>query len=75
MGRKLRVYGGLVYKRGKQVRAIVAVYTLKELATILDMSLYYARTWWGETRNKEELKLALAKPLKIIYLRELGGKG
>jgi len=67
MVRELTVYGGLVYRRGIQERAVIAVHTRKELAKVLGVSLYHAQAWWGKTGNKRELKLALAKPLKIIY--------
>ena len=64
--RKLKVYGGATFVRGKQVNAIVAAHSLKEVAAVLNTTLYFVREMWTETGNEKDIRLALRKPLTLI---------
>lgn len=45
----LKVFGGLTFKDGKQVRTIVAAKNQKAAAEAVGVSLGELRTYWAET--------------------------
>lgn len=64
---KLKVYGGNIFVRGVQRRAIVAASSQKEVARIIGCPLYEIREWWCETGNNRELDVALAEPGVVFH--------
>ena len=64
--RKLKVYGGTTFSKGKQINAVVAAPNMKELAKVLNTTLYYVREMWCETGNEQDIKKALRKPMTIV---------
>lgn len=77
--RKLKVYGGNEFYRLesglKQLRTIIATTSQKEVARIMNISLYEVKTYWAETGNDGELSVALLNPgvayvrIKGVYMR------
>ena len=67
--RELKVWGGLTFLNGKQVRTIVATRTKKRAAELLNLSAFEFREYWTDTGNETELKIALAKP-ETIFIAE-----
>ena len=65
--RKLKVWGGLTFAKGTQLRTIVATTTKKRAAEILRMSLYEFNNYWSETGNDIELETALKEP-EIVFV-------
>jgi hypothetical protein len=65
--RKLKVYGGNIFVKGAQRRAIVAAFSQAEVARIIGCSLYEIRGWWSQTGNDHELEIALASPRTIFF--------
>jgi hypothetical protein len=61
-----RVYGGLVLKKGRQVRCVVAG-TQREVADVVGTSLSQIRGWWAVTGNAREVALANAQPGTLVY--------
>ena len=70
--RKYKVWGGLTFKKGKQVRTIIATKTKKRAKEILlefhNIKQYYFCDYWCETSNSQEIELALSKPETIFYV-------
>lgn len=64
---KLKVYGGIIFVKGKQMRAVVATTSQKRLSEIVKESLYEIRNFWSETGNDAELEIALSKPESVFY--------
>ena len=64
---KLKVYGGLMARRGKiQVRTIIATTSKKRAAELLGVSIATLNGYWCVTGNPIETTLAMANP-EIIY--------
>ena len=57
--RKIKVYGGLTFVDGKQVRTIVATTTKKRAMELLDITITELNNYWCETGNSLELNIAL----------------
>lgn len=66
MARNMKVYGGLTFIDGKQLRTIVATSTKKRAMEILDESNYSFNNYWSETSNKVETEIALKEPNTIF---------
>jgi len=64
---KLKVFGSITAINGKRCRTIVAATTQKEAAELIGISSYEFHTYWCETGNEQELKVALAKPNTVFY--------
>ena len=64
--KQFKVWGGLTFLRGNQVRTIIATKTKKQASEILGISMYELNTYWCETGNKIELKVALGKPFVVF---------
>lgn len=62
----MKVFGGLTFVSGKQVRTIVAASTKKEAAELIGVSLYCFNQYWTRTGNKLEIEAALANPRKVL---------
>lgn len=62
----IKVFGGLIFLGGKQVRTIVAAKTKKRAAELLKISTYELNTWWSETGNEKELETALSSPETVF---------
>lgn len=59
---KLKVYGGLTFEDGKQVRTIVATTSMKKVAELTGISYGHVREYWSATYNDLELATALCHP-------------
>jgi len=67
MAVKLKVWGGLIFVNGKQVRTIVATKYKKDAISLFDyMSIHEFNNYWCETGNDIELKVALSKPNTVF---------
>lgn len=64
--KQLRVWGGLTFKGGKQVRTIVATRTKKRAMELLKASPNTFKDYWSETGNAVEIATALPKPDTIF---------
>ena len=62
----MKVFGGLTFQDGKQVRTIVATTSKKKGAELVGISLHHFRDYWGETGNKDELEAALPNPEIVL---------
>ncbi|KKL13035.1 hypothetical protein LCGC14_2529790 [marine sediment metagenome] len=69
---KFKVYGGMSFHKGKQVRAIVATKTKKKARELFDISYSYFTDYFGETGNEKELEIALANP-EIVFCTAIQG--
>jgi len=58
----MKVYGGLSFKNGEQVRTIVAAKSAKEAAQLLGISLYHLNDYWCAAHDQNEIEVALGKP-------------
>ena len=65
--KKSKVYAGMDFVSGIQVRCFLAVSTKKEIAKRMNSTPYHIRTYWEETGNKLELLLAYTYPDEIFY--------
>lgn len=57
-----KVFGGMTFHDGKQMRAVVAAPTQKRAAELVGMSVGEFRQFWGVTGNSEEIRAALSRP-------------
>ena len=73
MARELKVYGIAAHTsmRVGQWRYVAAVYSINELAKLLDVYHKYVKDYSGITGNKEEIKLAMTNPHQLIPIRPL----
>ena len=55
----------------KQLRTIIATTNQKEVAKIMNISLYEVKTYWAETGNDDEISIALLNP-RVAYVRIKG---
>jgi hypothetical protein len=64
MGKRLKVYGGLVMRGHRQARAIIAAHNAQEVADAVPgrCSAYYIRGYWSVTDNAKEIEAAMASP-------------
>jgi hypothetical protein len=66
--KKLKVYGIYLFEGNREGRCVVAAYTQKQAAEILNVSIYYLRQFGSQTWNELELKTALAEPFKRHWI-------
>ena len=73
MPRELKVYGIATHTNMRlgQWRYVAAVYSINELALLLGTYHKYVKDYSSETRNEEEIKLAMASPHQLIPIRPL----
>jgi len=68
--RKLKVYGGLdfrrIEKRLAQVRTIVATTSWRRASELTGLSLYELQTYWAISGNERELGIALSCPETVF---------
>lgn len=57
-----KVFGGMTFHDGKQVRAVVAAPNQKRAAELVGMSIGQFRQFWCVTGNSEEIRVALSCP-------------
>lgn len=64
----MKVYGGIIFVHGKQVRAVVAC-KRSELYTFVGgkAAKAYAKNYWTQTGNSIEVGLALSNPGVLFY--------
>ena len=77
MGKRLKVYGGLVFHGARQVRAVIAAYNAQEVADAHPgrASAHYIRGYWSVTGNAKEVEAAMAKPgVLLLETCERSGK-
>lgn len=70
----LRVYGGLTFLKGKQVRTIVAAKSMKRASELTGESYSYIRKYWSETGNEVECQFALSSPETVFVAESSIGK-
>lgn len=58
----LKVFGGLTFKGGMQMRTLVAASSQKAAAKLVGTSLDDFRAYWSVTGNRAEVEAALAQP-------------
>lgn len=61
-----KVFGGMTFHKGKQVRAVVAAPTQKRAAELVGMSVGEFRQFWSVTGNSEEVRVALSQPETVF---------
>jgi hypothetical protein len=66
MSRKLKVFGVESFVWGKQVRIVAATTSQKRFAEITRSSQRHIRLYAAETKNPEELKIAMGKPETVF---------
>ncbi len=67
MSEKLKVFGGMHFREGRCVRAVIAATSQKKAARIIGVSMYGFRGYWTETGNKDEIALALQYPNTVVW--------
>jgi len=67
---KLKVYGGTTFINRKQVRAIIATYSLKIVSAKTGKSSYDLKKNWSITNNKDEVKIA-TENINTVFVSEL----
>lgn len=70
----LKVYGGLTFVGGKQVRTIVATTSQKLAAELTGVSLSYLRAYWSVTGNAHEIEVAMAMPGTVFRTEYKGDR-
>jgi hypothetical protein len=60
--RELKVYGGMTFQGGEQVRTIVAATSWVKAAEATGMKVAYIREYWSITGNKDEIDAAMKSP-------------
>lgn len=63
----IKVYGGILFYKGKQARVIVATKTKKRASELFKVTYSRFKDFFCETGNKYELKFALLKPETVFY--------
>lgn len=61
-----KVWGGLVFVSGKQVRAIIKARSQKAASEIAGVPLSQFREYWSETGNNVEIGLAVSGEVVIL---------
>jgi hypothetical protein len=77
MGKRLKVYGGLVFRGPRQVRAVIAAYNAEEVARAHPgrCSAHYIRGYWSVTGNTKEVEAAMAQPgILLVEESERSGR-
>lgn len=70
----MKVYGGLIFVNGKQVRAIVSAKSLKRASELTGVKYNHMRGYWCETGNDIELKIATASPETVFIATSASSK-
>lgn len=70
----MKVFGGLVMDKGRQVRTIVAAPSQKKAAKLLGISVSHLREYWPQTGNTVELETALAQPCVVFKAVDIFGR-
>lgn len=70
----LKVFGGMSYDDGKQVRTIVATTSKKKVSELTGVSYGEVRSNWCETNNDLELATALPYPNLVFKASNSMGK-
>lgn len=58
----LKVFGGLTFDGGKQLRTIVATSSRTRAAELVGVSANEIKNYWGQTFNPHEVATAMAQP-------------
>ena len=74
MARELKVFGGMMIVRGKQLRTIVATTSQKKASELTGESLSYIRSHWAVTGNEIECETALACSENVFRASTSRGK-
>ena len=69
--RKYKVWGGLLFKDGKQVTTIVATLTKKKALLLLNLGANYFNDHWSETGNSIQIEAALNNLEIVLYSNEM----
>lgn len=65
--RKFKVYGGLMFIDGQQLRTIVATTTKKMARELVGVSAHEFNNYWCETRNDQETRVAMNNLLRPFF--------
>ena len=75
---KVKVYGGLLFALGEQIRVVMAARSINQVANRLGETHYTISRMWGETGNEKEILEAEKHPFSPIVIsclsRNEGGK-
>lgn len=66
MKNKYKVFGGLTFKDGKQVRCIIATKTKKRAIELLKITPFEFNNYWCDTGNDIECEVALESPETVF---------
>jgi len=66
MAKKLKVWGGMSFRTGKQSRTLVAAYTKKRAMEILGLTSSAMTNYWSITGNEVEVAVATSKPETVF---------
>lgn len=61
-----KVFGGMTFHKGKQVRGVIAAPSQKRAAELVGMSIGQFRQYWSVTGNSEEVRAALSHPETLL---------
>jgi hypothetical protein len=71
---KLKVYGGLTFENGKQVRTIVATKSKKRVSELVGVDYRQVLDYWCETGNDMEIATAISQPNVVFKATASLGK-
>lgn len=69
----MKVFGGIIFRNGKQVRAIVATTSQKRAAELVGVSLSELRDYWSVTGNDIEMQTACSEPGRVFVASTIMG--
>lgn len=70
----LKVYGGLMHRKGRQVRTIVATTSWKRAAELVGTTVGQMKGFWSIAVNATELAIAMASPDVVFEASSSMGK-
>jgi len=65
-----KVFGGLVFRDHKQVRAVIYEASQARAASVAGVKLHHFRNYWSVTGNTAELEAAKARPGELIFMSQ-----
>jgi hypothetical protein len=74
MSKKLKVYGGYLFHKGKQVSALIATTSKKKASDLTGVTYKTLLDFWSETGNKEDIEFALKFPEQVLVASKFMGK-
>lgn len=74
MAKELQVYGGLIYKGGRQRRTVVAANSKAEVARLTGLPISEIRGYWSQTRNDAQVTAAMSEPGTVFQAANSRGE-